>query len=152
MKLNALMDNMGARRGIKRVGRGIGSGYGKTAGRGHKGAKARSGGKQIATFEGGQSPIYRRLPKVGFNNIFAKKFATINLGDIQKFIDSGKIDTKKEITIDSLLATKILNRKLDGLKVLGRGEIKMAVNIIATKWSKSTEAAVTKAGGTIKAQ
>ena len=150
MKLNSLMDNVGARRGTKRVGRGIGSGYGKTAGRGHKGAKARSGAKQIATFEGGQTPIYRRLPKVGFRNIFSKRFATINLGDIQKFIDSGKIDASREITLDSLLSAKILNRKLDGLKVLGRGELKTAVNITAAKWSKSTETAVTKVGGTIK--
>ncbi|MCL1902456.1 MAG: 50S ribosomal protein L15 [Alphaproteobacteria bacterium] len=150
MKLNALMDNLGARQAKKRVGRGMASGTGKTAGRGHKGAKARSGTKKQATFEGGQTPIYKRLPKIGFNNIFAKKYATINLGDIQKFIDAKRIDAGTPITIDSLFAAKILNRKMDGLKVLGRGEIKTAVNIVAAKWSKPVEDAIAKAGGTIK--
>ena len=150
MKLNALMDNLGARKCAKRVGRGIGSGCGKTAGRGHKGQKARAGSRKQATFQGGQMPILRRFPKFGFNNIFAKTYATINLGDIQKFIDAGRIDAKAPITLDSLLAAKILNRKEGGLKVLAKGEIKTAVNIIATKWSKATEIAVTKVGGTIK--
>jgi len=126
------------------------SGYGKTAGRGHKGQKARSGAKQQATFEGGQTPFYRRLPKIGFKNLFAKKYATINLGEIQKFIDAKRIDAGKEISLESLMAAKVLNRKLDGLKVLGTGEIKIAINVIATKWSKSVEDAITKAGGTIK--
>ncbi|MCL2737394.1 MAG: 50S ribosomal protein L15 [Alphaproteobacteria bacterium] len=152
MKLNALMDNFGARKKIKRVGRGMASGYGKTAGRGHKGQKARSGAKQQATFEGGQTPFYRRLPKIGFRNIFAKKYATINLGEIQKFVDAERIDAKKEISMESLFADKILNRKFDGLKILSKGEIKTAVNIVATKWSKAAEAAVTKAGGTIKSK
>jgi len=150
MKLNEIKDNSGARKSIKRVGRGMASGYGKTAGRGHKGAKARSGTKNQATFEGGQTPIFRRLPKVGFNNKFAKKYVTINLGDIQKFADAKKIDAKKEITIDSLNAAKVLNRKMDGLKVLAKGEIKTATNIVAAKWSKTAEEAITKSGGTIK--
>ncbi|MCL1785706.1 MAG: 50S ribosomal protein L15 [Alphaproteobacteria bacterium] len=150
MKLNALMDNFGARKKIKRVGRGMASGTGKTAGRGHKGDKARSGSKNNATFEGGQTPFFRRLPKVGFSNLFAKKYATINLGDIQKFIDAKRIDAKKEISIDSLLSDKILNRKFDGLKILAKGEIKVPVNIIAVKWSAAALEAVTKAGGTIK--
>lgn len=150
MKLNELKDNLGARKGIKRVGRGMASGYGKTAGRGHKGQKARAGAKQQATFEGGQTPFFRRFPKIGFNNIFAKKYATINLGDIEKFIAAGRIDAKQPVTVDSLLAAKILNRKFDGLKVLGKGEIKTAVNIIAAKWSKSAEEAVAKTGGSIK--
>ena len=150
MKLNALMDNFGARKDIKRVGRGMGSGYGKTAGRGHKGAKARSGTKGQATFEGGQTPIFRRLPKIGFNNPFAKSYATINLGDIERFISDKKIDAKQEINLESLFAAKIINRKLDGLKVLGKGELKSAVNIKAIAWSKSVEVAVKKAGGTIK--
>jgi large subunit ribosomal protein L15 len=150
MKLNALMDNKGATHSAKRVGRGMASGTGKTAGRGHKGQKARAGSRKQATFQGGQMPILRRFPKFGFNNIFAKKYASINLGDIEKFIKSGKIDAKKEITIDSLLAAKILNRKYDGLKVLAKGEIKTAVNIIAKKWSKAAEAAIVKAGGAIK--
>jgi len=150
MKLNALMDNFGARKDIKRVGRGMGSGYGKTAGRGTKGQKARAGSRKQATFQGGQMPILRRFPKFGFNNPFAKEYVTINLGDIEKFIASGKIDASAPITIDSLLTAKIINRRLSGLKVLAKGEIKSSVNIVADKWSKSAEAAIVKAGGTIK--
>ena len=150
MKLNALMDNLGARKDVKRVGRGMASGYGKTAGRGHKGQKARSGSRKQATFQGGQMPILRRFPKFGFNNPFAKEYATINLGDIEKFIAAGKIDASKDITIDSLFAAKIINRKLDGLKVLAKGEIKTSVNVVADKWSKAAEAAIVKVGGTIK--
>ncbi len=150
MKLNALMDNKGARRDIKRVGRGMASGYGKTAGRGTKGQKARAGSRKQATFQGGQMPILRRFPKFGFTNPFAKRYVTINLGDIEKFIAAGKIDAKKDITIDSLLNAKIINRRMSGLKVLAKGEIKTAVNIIADKWSKSAEAAIAKVGGTIK--
>ena len=150
MKLNALMDNLGARTGTKRVGRGIGSGMGKTSGRGNKGQKSRSGSRKQATFQGGQMPILRRFPKFGFNNPFAKEYVTINLGDIEKFIASGKIDAKAPITIDSLMTAKIINRTKDGLKVLAKGEIKTAVKIVADKWSKSAEAAIVKAGGTIK--
>ena len=150
MKLNALMDNKGARSDIKRVGRGMASGYGKTAGRGTKGQKARAGSRKQATFQGGQMPILRRFPKFGFTNPFAKHYATINLGDIEKFIASGKIDAAKEITLDSLLASKIINRRLSGLKVLAKGEIKTAVNVVADKWSKAAEAAIVKAGGSIK--
>ena len=150
MKLNALMDNLGARADAKRVGRGMASGYGKTAGRGHKGQKARSGSRKQATFQGGQMPILRRFPKFGFNNPFAKEYVTINLGDIEKFIAAGKIDASKSITIDSLMAAKVINRRLDGLKVLAKGEIKTAVNVVADKWSKAAEVAIVKAGGTIK--
>lgn len=150
MKLNALMDNFGARANVKRVGRGIGSGMGKTSGRGNKGQKARSGSRKQATFQGGQMPILRRFPKFGFNNPFAKEYVTINLGDIEKFIASGKIDAKSPITIDSLLSAKIINRKMSGLKVLAKGEIKTSVNIIADKWSKAAEEAIVKAGGSIK--
>ncbi len=152
MKLNALMDNFGARRDVKRVGRGMASGYGKTSGRGNKGQKARAGSRKQATFQGGQMPILRRFPKYGFTNPFAKDYVTINLGDIEKFIKSGKIDAKKEITIDSLLNAKIINRRLSGLKVLAKGEIKSAVKIIADKWSKAAEEAIVKAGGSIKAK
>lgn len=152
MKLNALMDNYGARSSVKRVGRGIGSGMGKTSGRGNKGQKARSGSRKQATFQGGQMPILRRFPKFGFNNPFAKEYVTINLGDIEKFIASGKIDAKAPITMESLLAAKIINRKLSGLKVLAKGEIKSAVNIVADKWSKAAEEAIVKAGGSIKAK
>lgn len=152
MKLNALMDNFGARADAKRVGRGIGSGLSKTSGRGHKGQKARSGARKQATFQGGQMPILRRFPKFGFNNPFAKEYVTINLGDIEKFIASGKIDAKSEITMDSLLAAKVINRKLSGLKVLAKGEIKSKVSIVADKWSKAAEEAIVKAGGSIKAK
>lgn len=149
MKLNALMDNKGARKDVKRVGRGLASGYGKTAGRGTKGQKARSGSRKQATFQGGQMPILRRFPKFGFTNPFAKEYVTINLGDIEKFIKSGKIDAKKPITMETLLAAKIINRKLSGLKVLAKGEIKTAVTVVADKWSKAAEAAIVKAGGKI---
>ena len=150
MNLNALMDNFGARSDAKRVGRGIGSGMGKTSGRGNKGQKARSGSRKQATFQGGQMPILRRFPKFGFNNPFAKEYATINLGDIEKFIASGKIDASAPITIDTLMTAKIINRAKDGLKVLAKGEIKSSVNIIADKWSKTAEQAIVKAGGSIK--
>ena len=152
MKLNALMDNCGARKDVKRVGRGMASGYGKTAGRGNKGQKSRSGSRKQATFQGGQMPILRRFPKFGFNSPFAKTYVTINLGDIEKFIASGKIDAKKEISLGSLFDAKIVNRKLDGLKVLAKGEIKTAVNIVADKWSKAAEAAIVKAGGKIQSK
>ena len=150
MKLNALMDNFGARANVKRVGRGIGSGMGKTSGRGNKGQKSRSGSRKQATFQGGQMPILRRFPKFGFNNPFAKEYVTINLGDIEKFIASGKINAKEPVSIDSLFSAKIVNRKKDGLKVLAKGEIKTAVNIVADKWSKAAEEAIVKAGGSIK--
>ncbi len=152
MKLNALMDNFGARKSVKRVGRGLGSGYGKTAGRGTKGQKARAGSRKQATFQGGQMPILRRFPKFGFTNPFAKKYVTVNLGDIEKFIKAGKIDASKEITMDSLMAAKVINRKLSGLKVLAKGEIKTSVNIVADKWSKTAEEAIKKVGGTIKSK
>ena len=150
MKLNALMDNFGARKDTKRVGRGMASGYGKTAGRGTKGQKARAGSRKQATFQGGQMPILRRFPKFGFNNPFHKEYATINIGDIEKFIASGKIDAKKEITMESLMAAKIINREMSGLKVLAKGDIKSAINVVADKWSKAAEAAIVKAGGSIK--
>ena len=150
MKLNSLKNNPGATHSVKRVGRGMASGTGKTAGRGNKGQKARAGSRKQKTFQGGQMPILRRFPKFGFTNPFAKKYATINLGDLEKFIKAGKIDIKKEITIDTLMAAKILNRKLDGLKVLAKGELKSAVKIVAVKWSKAAEEAIKKLGGEIK--
>ena len=150
MKLNELKANQGATKNRIRVGRGIGSGAGKTSGRGHKGQKARSGSRKQATFQGGQMPILRRFPKFGFNNPFAKEYVTINLGEIEKFIATGRIDPKEVISIEYLLAQKIVNRKKDGLKILGAGEIKSAVNVVAAKWSKTAEAAIVKAGGSIK--
>ncbi len=152
MKLNALMDNLGARKSIKRVGRGMASGYGKTAGRGHKGQRARSGSRNQSIFQGGQTPIFRRFRKFGFTNPFAVEFVTVNLADIEKFIASGKINANEVITIDTLLDAKIINRKLSGLKILAKGEIKTAVKIVATKWSKAAEVAIVKAGGEINAK
>jgi large subunit ribosomal protein L15 len=152
MKLNELKQNVGATHYKKRVGRGIGSGKGKTAGRGTKGAGARAGARKLATFQGGQMNILKRFPKFGFVNPFAKKYSEINLGDIEKFIAAGKIDPSKEITIEILTESKILNRKKDGLKVLGKGVLKSKVNIIAAKWSKGAEREIVKAGGTIRAK
>ena len=147
MKLNELRDNEGATKNRKRVGRGIGSGKGKTCGLGHKGQKARSGGAKMG-FEGGQMPIYRQLPKHGFKNPFAKTFAVINLDTIQKAIDAGKLDAK-EITVDSLLAANIVSKKLDGIRLLARGALTSNINISVNSASKSAVAAVEKAGGKV---
>jgi large subunit ribosomal protein L15 len=152
MKLNELKQNPGATHSRKRAGRGIGSGLGKTAGRGTKGAGARAGARKLATFQGGQKNILKRFPKFGFVNPFAKKYSEINLDAIEKFIAEKRIDPSVEITIDSLIDAGILNRKKSGLKVLGRGELKSKVNIVAAKWSKSVEDAIAKVGGTIKKQ
>ena len=150
MKLHELRNRPGATKGKKRVGRGMASGTGKTASRGHKGAGSRAGARKLATFQGGQLNILRRFPKFGFVSIFKKNYAEINLADIEKFIKAGRIDASKEITVETLMNAKVISRKLDGLKVLGKGELISKVNIVAAKWSKSAEAAVTKAGGTIK--
>lgn len=150
MKLNELTQNLGATHYKKRVGRGIGSGKGKTSGRGHKGAKARAGARKLKTFQGGQNNILKRFPKFGFVSPFAKKYAVINLLDIEKFISLKKIDIGKIISLESLMEAGIINRKLNGLKVLGKGELKTKINVVATKWSSSAEAQITKLGGTIK--
>jgi len=149
MKLNELKNNIGATHAKKRVGRGMSSGTGKTAGRGHKGAKARAGARKIATFQGGQKNVLKRFPKFGFVNPFRKEFVEINLSKIAEFIKLGRIDASKDITIDSLIVAKVIKKKMDGLKVLGDGKLDGAVNIKAAKWSKSAEAAITAAGGTI---
>jgi len=149
MKLNELKNNIGATHAKKRVGRGIASGTGKTAGRGHKGAGARAGARNLARFQGGQKNILKRFPKFGFINPFKKEYAEINLGKIAEFVKLGRIDASKDITIDTLIDAKIINKKMDGLKVLGDGKLNGPVNIKATKWSKSAEAAITAAGGTI---
>ncbi len=148
MKLNELHDNPGATRKKKRVARGPGSGKGKTAGRGIKGQKSRSG-VAINAYEGGQMPLYMRLPKRGFNNIHAKSFAVINLGLLQKFIDAGKIDAAGEITEDVLVASGLVRRKLDGVRLLGKGELNSKVTMSVAGASKSAVEAVEKAGGTI---
>lgn len=147
MKLHELRDNEGASRKKKRVARGPGSGKGKTAGRGIKGQKSRSG-VAINGYEGGQMPLYQRLPKRGFNKPNQKKFAVVNLGLIEKFIEAGKLDAKAEINEDALIASGLVRRKLDGIRVLAKGEFKSKVTLNVTGASKSAVDAVEKAGGT----
>ena len=149
MKLSDIADNAGARKKRMRVGRGIGSGKGKTAGRGGKGQTARSG-VRIKGFEGGQMPLHRRLPKRGFNNIFRLEFAEINLDRIQDAIDAKLLDAKATINAESLVKARVIRRARDGVRLLGRGEIKSKVNIEVHGASKSAVAAVEKAGGTVK--
>ncbi len=148
MKLHELSDNEGAARKKKRVARGPGSGKGKTAGRGIKGQKSRSG-VAIGGYEGGQMPLYRRLPKRGFNKPNAKQFAVINLGLIEKFIGLGKLDAKAEITEDVLVASGITKSKHDGIRVLNKGEIKTAVKLVVTGASAAAIEAVKAAGGSL---
>ena len=148
MKLNELRDNPGAAKKSKRVARGPGSGKGKTAGRGIKGQKSRSG-VTIGGYEGGQMPLFRRLPKRGFNKPNQKKFAVVNLGLIQKFIEAGKLDAKNEITEDVLVEAGIVRRKLDGVRVLAKGEISSKLKLAVTGASKAAIAAVEKAGGSL---
>ncbi len=149
MKLNELRDNPGAARKAKRVGRGPGSGKGKMGGRGIKGQKSRSG-VAIAGYEGGQMPLYQRLPKRGFNKPNRKEFAVVNLGLIAKFIEAGKIDASAPVTEDVLVASGLVRRKLDGIRVLAKGEIGSAVNLDVTGASKAAVEAVEKAGGSLK--
>lgn len=148
MKLHELRDNEGAVRKKKRVARGPGSGKGKTAGRGIKGQKSRSG-VAINGYEGGQMPLYQRLPKRGFNKPNQKKLAVVNLGLIEKFIEAGKLDAKSEINEDALVASGLVRRKLDGIRVLAKGEISSKVTLNVTGASKSAVEAVEKAGGTV---
>ena len=147
MKLNEIRDNEGARKSRKRVARGIGSGSGKTGGRGQKGQKSRSG-VAINGFEGGQMPIYRRLPKRGFNNHFAKEYAVINLDTLQKAVDAGKLNAE-DINVEALLNAGIISKKLDGVRLLARGAITSKVNVTVNSASKSAVAAVEKAGGKV---
>ncbi len=147
MKLNELRDNEGARKDRIRVGRGISSGKGKTAGRGQKGQKSRSG-VSINGFQGGQMPIYRQLPKRGFNNRFAKEYAVVNLDSIQKAIDAGKLKAE-EINVDTLLASRLITKKLDGVRLLARGAITTAATISVNSASKAAISAVEKAGGKV---
>ncbi|MCE0506785.1 MULTISPECIES: 50S ribosomal protein L15 [unclassified Roseivivax] len=148
MKLNELRDNEGANRRKKRIGRGPGSGVGKMGGRGIKGQKSRSG-VAINGYEGGQMPLYQRLPKRGFNKPNRKTFAVVNLGIIQKFIEAGKLDAGKPIDEDALVASGVVRRKLDGIRVLAKGDISSKVSLTVTGASKSAVAAVEKAGGSI---
>ncbi|MDF2234352.1 50S ribosomal protein L15 [Albimonas sp. CAU 1670] len=148
MKLNELRDNPGATKPRKRVGRGPGSGIGKTGGRGIKGQKSRSG-VAINGYEGGQMPIYRRLPKRGFTKPFRDEFVVINLDGLAKFIEAGKIDASAKIDEDVLVASGLVRRKRDGVRLLGRGEVTQALTIEVTGASKSAVAAIEKAGGTV---
>jgi large subunit ribosomal protein L15 len=148
MKLNELRDNAGATKKRMRIGRGPGSGKGKTGGRGIKGQKSRSG-VAINGYEGGQMPLYQRLPKRGFNKPNRKSFAVVNLGIIQKFIDAKKLDPKAEITEDALVAAGVVRRKLDGVRVLAKGDFSAKVKLAVTGASKSAVEAVEKAGGSL---
>ena len=149
MKLNDIRDNKGARKSRVRVGRGIGSGLGKTAGRGQKGAKARSG-VSINGFEGGQMPIHMRLPKRGFNNIFAKDYAEVNLGAIQKLVDAKTLDTKGVIDHAALKAAGVARGGKDGVRVLGKGELSAKLNLRVAGVSKGAREAIEKAGGSVE--
>jgi large subunit ribosomal protein L15 len=149
MKLNEISDNPGATKNRMRVGRGIGSGKGKTAGRGVKGQKARTG-VAIKGFEGGQMPLHRRLPKRGFNNIFAKTFNEVGLDRIQQAIDAGKLDGKAVVTVEALKAAGVFKRTRDGVRILANGELKAAVSFEVAGASKAAIAAIEKAGGSVK--
>ena len=149
MKLSDIADNAGSRKKRMRVGRGIGSGKGKTAGRGGKGQTARSG-VRIKGFEGGQMPLHRRLPKRGFTNIFKLDFAEINLDRLQEAVDAKLVDAKDTITIESLVKAGVVRRAKAGLRLLGRGELKSKLTIEAHGASKPAIAAVEKAGGSVK--
>ncbi|PIW56082.1 MAG: 50S ribosomal protein L15 [Sphingomonadales bacterium CG12_big_fil_rev_8_21_14_0_65_65_10] len=149
MKLNDLRDNKGARKGRMRVGRGIGSGKGKTAARGQKGQKSRSG-VSVNGFEGGQMPLHMRLPKRGFNNPFGKDFAEVNIGMVQKFIDAKKLDAKKAIDHEALKAAGLARGGKDGVRLLGKGELTSKVQFKVAGASKGAIEAVEKAGGSVE--
>ncbi len=149
MKLNELRDREGATHSKKRLGRGIGSGTGKTGGRGVKGQKARSG-VAINGFEGGQMPLYRRLPKRGFKNIFAKDFNIVSLGRIQTAIDAKKLDAGETVTVDALVKAGVLRRARDGVRLLSDGDLKAKLNFDVSGASKSAIEKVEKAGGSVK--
>jgi large subunit ribosomal protein L15 len=149
MKLNDLRDKDGATHSRKRLGRGIGSGSGKTAGRGVKGQKARSG-VAVNGFEGGQMPLYRRLPKRGFNNIFAKSFTIVSLARIQAALDAKKLDAKTTVTAEALVAAGVIRRVKDGVRILSDGEIKSKLAFDVAGASKAAIEKIEKAGGSVK--
>ncbi len=149
MKLNDIRDNPGARKGRIRVGRGIGSGKGKTGGRGQKGQKSRSG-VAIKGFEGGQMPLHMRLPKRGFNNPFGKDYAEVNVGQIQKLIEAGKLDAKNVVDHEALKAAGVARGGKDGVRLLGKGEFSSKVQFKVAGASKGAVAAVEKAGGSVE--
>ena len=148
-KLNEICDNAGARYKAKRVGRGIGSGKGKTSGRGVKGQGSRTG-VSLHGFEGGQMPIYRRLPKRGFNNIFAKDYAVINLGRLQQALDNGKLKADQLINAEILLDAGLVSKSKDGVRLLAKGELKTKVTLEVAGASQAAVAAVEKLGGVVK--
>lgn len=149
MKLNELTDNSGASKTRKRVGRGIGSGMGKTSGRGVKGQKSRSG-VAIKGFEGGQMPVYRRLPKRGFSNaMFASKFNEVSLGRLQQAVDAKKLDAKKTVTVEALVEAGICRRANDGVRILSDGELKAKLNCEVAGASKAAIEKIEKAGGAV---
>ena len=148
MKLNDLRDNKGARKGRVRVGRGIGSGLGKTAGRGQKGQKSRSG-VAVWGFEGGQMPLHMRLPKRGFNNIFAKDYAEVNVGAVQKALDAGRLEAKGVIDHDALKAAGLARGGKDGVRLLGKGELKSKLSFKVAGVSAGARKAIEGAGGSV---
>ncbi|MCM1523729.1 MAG: 50S ribosomal protein L15 [Ruminococcus sp.] len=141
MKLHELSPVAGSVKDVKRVGRGHGSGNGKTAGKGHKGQNARSGGGVRPGFEGGQMPMTRRIPKRGFNNIFATKYAVVNVSDLEKFVEGTVIDT------ELLKASGLIKKELDGVKILGKGELTKSLTVKAAAFSESAKEKIEKAGG-----
>ena len=149
MKLNEITDNDGATHNTKRVGRGIGSGKGKTGGRGVKGQKSRSG-VAINGFEGGQMPIYRRLPKRGFNNIFKSDFVVVSVARLQAAVDAGKLDAKKTVDAAALKAAGVIRRVKDGVRILSDGELKAKLTLEVAGASKTAVEKIEKAGGSIK--
>ncbi len=148
MKLNEIADNKGAHKARKRIGRGIGSGMGKTSTKGHKGQKARSG-VAIKGFEGGQMPLFRRLPKRGFVNIFAKRYVAVNVGRLQQAIDAGRLDAKAEIDAAALRGSGIVKNPRDGIRLLAKGALKAKVKVTVAGASKAAVEAVEKAGGSV---
>jgi large subunit ribosomal protein L15 len=149
MKLNEISDNAGSRKGRMRIGRGIGSGKGKTGGRGGKGQTARTG-VRIKGFEGGQMPLHRRLPKRGFNNIFALDLNEVNLGRVQEAVEKGALDAKDVVDVEALVRAGVLRRARHGVRLLGKGEVKVALKFAVYGASKSAVAAVEKASGSVE--
>ena len=149
VKLNELSDNPGSTKDRMRVGRGIGSGKGKTGGRGVKGQKARTG-VAIKGFEGGQMPLHRRLPKRGFFNPFSTDYNEVNLGRIQQAVEAGKLDAKAAVTVETLIAAGVIAKPRDGVKILGNGEIKTKLAFEVAAASKGAIAAIEGAGGSVK--
>jgi len=149
MKLNEVTDRPGATHPRKRLGRGIGSGLGKTSGKGHKGQKARAGGTRFVGFEGGQMPLYRRLPKRGFTNIFRRDYVVVNVGALQQAVDAGRLDATQTVDEAAMLAAGLFRRRLDGVRLLASGELTAALRIEVTGASKAAIAAVEKAGGSV---